>query len=522
MRAVPLIGRLLLVLAGAYLIRALTEEGTVPEQAGVVAGLLYAFAWIVAADRAGRAGSVLSASFHGTATALIAYPLIWETTAQFGFLSPTQSAWAVAGVSIPALLVATRNRLRGLAWILFLGAAGCAFLLMSRPEAVPPTTALYLLLGICLLWVGRTRDWPGLAWASALVADAAVLFLTARSLGGGEGRITPGTALTIQLALVFLYLGTFAYFSLRRQWRLTVFDVVQTALVLLIGFRGALAVAAETGTAETALGVGSLAAAVASYFVAFSWLQAERRRYFYYYTSVALVLVLLGSSVVLERPALPWSVLAIATAWLGARFGRVTLSLHGALYALAAALASLLLLHAGHAWAARAGTAWPTLSLTAYLALVAAAVCAWLPVRTDLPRWQGLSVLPRLVTGAVVVVGGGGVLLAGLVPPIAGTPGNDPDAAVLGVVRTFVLALATMACALAARSDRLRTASYFVYPLLVAGAIKLLLEDLPTGRAATLWISLLLYGLALITAPRIARSASAATPAEPPPAEGEG
>jgi hypothetical protein len=44
-----------------------------------------------------------------------------------------------------------------------------------------------------------------------------------------------------------------------------------------------------------------------------------------------------------------------------------------------------------------------------------------------------------------------------------------------------------------------------VYPTLAVGALKLLLDDLRKGRPATLFISFVLYGIALILAPRLAR-----------------
>ena len=47
---------------------------------------------------------------------------------------------------------------------------------------------------------------------------------------------------------------------------------------------------------------------------------------------------------------------------------------------------------------------------------------------------------------------------------------------------------------------------WLVYPLLALGGLKLLTEDLLSGRAATLSASFLLYGTALTLAPRLARS----------------
>ena len=80
--AFTLVGRTLLVMAGAYLARALTEVGLVPLAAGVALGLAYAVAWQALAARE-AAVRVASASFHSMASGLIAFPLIWETAASF-------------------------------------------------------------------------------------------------------------------------------------------------------------------------------------------------------------------------------------------------------------------------------------------------------------------------------------------------------------------------------------------------------------------------------------------------------
>jgi hypothetical protein len=46
---------------------------------------------------------------------------------------------------------------------------------------------------------------------------------------------------------------------------------------------------------------------------------------------------------------------------------------------------------------------------------------------------------------------------------------------------------------------------WLLYPVLGLGAVKLVLDDLRRGRPATLFLSFVLYGAALILAPRIAR-----------------
>ena len=72
------------------------------------------------------------------------------------------------------------------------------------------------------------------------------------------------------------------------------------------------------------------------------------------------------------------------------------------------------------------------------------------------------------------------------------------------------LAAAALALAWAGRSERFRESAWLVYPVLAAGGLKLLAEDLPRSRPATLFIALALYGGALIIAPRLLRTGTSA------------
>ena len=47
----PIVGRALLGLAGAYLLRAITESASIPRALGVAAGVVYALSWLWWASR---------------------------------------------------------------------------------------------------------------------------------------------------------------------------------------------------------------------------------------------------------------------------------------------------------------------------------------------------------------------------------------------------------------------------------------------------------------------------------------
>lgn len=516
LRAVTYSGRLLLVFAGAYLLRALTEGGTLPGLVGAGVGFAYALLWLFAAHRAGRRGQALAAAFHGAATALIAYPLAWEAATRFQLVSTPWAAVAVGFVAAAALAVALRDDLKGLAWLASAGALVISALLIVRPDGVVAVGLLFVLLGAATLVCAARRAWPLLPWVTAAAADAAVFYVTTVALGP-RTTVAPGAALAVQGALVVLYLGAFTRDLLVHGHPVRVFHVAQTVVVLAVGFRGALDVADATGTARLPLGLLSLAAAVAAYFAAFRLVPRSRRPQFFWFTTVAFVLVIVGSLRVLDRPALPWALLSVATSALGSRFGRVLVSLHGVAFAAAAALASGLLRGATAAWTALPTAAWPDLPASAWLSLAALASAAWLTARTDNPWWKEFAVLPRAVALALFSFASTGALLYPVATLLAGPAGPDRDPAALAVVRTGVLALATLLAAVVGRTARLRPAAWLVWPLLAAGPLKLVLEDLPRGRPSTLWISFLLYGSVLIVAPRLARSRAAApaAPAEP-------
>src|SRR5687768_7431154 len=74
-----LLGRSFIVFGGAYLLRALTESGRLPNAAGILIGFTYALFWLALAWRNGRA-SRISAQFHCVTALLIGQPIVWEAT----------------------------------------------------------------------------------------------------------------------------------------------------------------------------------------------------------------------------------------------------------------------------------------------------------------------------------------------------------------------------------------------------------------------------------------------------------
>lgn len=511
--SVSFVGRTMLVLAGAFLLRALTDAGTLPISLGVTLGLAYAGTWIVLADRASAAGKRASAGFHGIAAIVIGYPLLFEALNRFHLLSPAQVCALLVVLSGVALAVAARRRFEALAWFAALGGAATAIAIVPFGGRIAPSALYLVLLGVATLWLGYVRDWVYLRWPIALAANVAVVALALRAVrpGSPEG---PSTLLVVGVALLVLYLGSIAARTLVLDRAVVLFEAVQTAAVIAVGLGGAAFVTARTGTGATALGVASVAMGAAAYAVAFTF--AERRRHrvnFYFYGAVALVFVLAGAGLALPGKVLPivLGVLAVGIGALARRAGRLTLAAHAAAYGVGAIFSAGLLSAAARATFSSPAT-WEPLPSAALLVLALGAGAAWLTANAG-ARHTIVERLPRLSLLAAVAIGAEAVAVHFVVPLVAGR-GSATDLGALATVRTGVLVIAAFLLAWIGRAEAWREARWLVYPLLAATGLKLLLEDVSRSRPATLFLAFAAYGAALILVPRLRRRAApAAAPA---------
>jgi hypothetical protein len=85
---------------------------------------------------------------------------------------------------------------------------------------------------------------------------------------------------------------------------------------------------------------------------------------------------------------------------------------------------------------------------------------------------------------------------------------NETYGRVLASARTAALAISAAFLAGYSHRTRFGNLSWLVYTILVLGAVKLAFEDIAAGGAATLFLSLGLYGGALILAPRLLHTAA--------------
>ena len=523
-----LLGRTLLVLAGAYVVRASTDSRALPAALGVGLGLAYAAFWQLRADREALAGRRQSAAFHDLASSVIAFPLIWETTARFELLpAPAAYALLVAFLGL-GLAVAWHRRLVANAALTTLLALATTLALLQSTHA--PLVALQALLTIAagLEWLAlhESRGIPesvqlggrrppgsplpaGLRWATAFVLDAVALLLLAVALRPTFPEryvaCSLSSAAAALLAIPLLYLTSVAARTLWRGRPATSFDVVQGSAAVLLGCGGAWRLLSAHGL-SVALPVG-VALLIGALCYGAAFLLVERRAgrggSFYFYATVGLLLTFAGTSALGFGPrvSLAWDALGIAATVLGRAFDRMTLRVHGALFLTAAAVSTGLVVDSV---LALGGGATASLSGPAWVAALAAAV-GWLLLASDprAPR-AGFGRTPQLVLALLAVVGLGKAMQLGLWSVLAGPLAQDAGAA--AVARTALVAALALGLAGLARRGGLPELGWLVYPLIALGGLRLLSQDLRVGRPATLVVSFALYGLVLMLVPRLTRS----------------
>ena len=455
-----LAGKCLFVLAGAFLVRALTDSGTLPRGAGVALGLAYAMTWLVVADRTGRNGSVAAATAAtawGVTALVIACPLVWEASTRFNVLPPAGAAGALTAVAAAALGASVHRNLRALAWAAVLSVLATACLLLVATHALVAFGALLVVLAAGAGAASVRRGWAGLPWAPAVVADLVVLeaiWIAARPEGLPEAyaNLSPGAVLALALALFAAPLAGTVRRAFGRVRTPDAFEAVQLGAVL-----------------------------------------------FLMVFAVSRLTPLAGLP-----PSLVWGLAGFAAAVAPARAVGSIAPAYGAVLLVAGAFVSGLVAFAGHAFLGSPVAGMPPPDSVLVLSL--SAVATVLLARRVRAGACGLATRGAMFALACVsIVGAGALAERGLALLVA--PDGDPG--LTASVRSAVLAAASVLLASCRRLPTLSPLARLAYPVLAFSALKLLFEDLPHGRPSTLVATFVLYGAALMIVPRLLRSSRA-------------
>ena len=474
------IGRVLLGIAGAYLLRAVTEASLVPRLIGTLAGVLYACAWLVPWRT--RQDNRWAATLHGLTASAILAPLLWEATIRFHTVSSSAAAAILAMFIVLGQILAWRRDLSPLAGIVALaGSATALALMVATLDPIPFSAALAVAAAVVEYGACRGRV-LGMRWIVALAADFGaflLLYLLTRPQGLPEGYATIPLAavFAIQWALVAVYLASTSVRTLARGLDVLWFEIGQLVIVVALGIGSTLRLLHGTDVALVA-GAGCLAAAAGCYAASGTAQARGLTRNYHVYATFALVLAIAGSRLLMTGLplAMLWSALALVAIWFGERRGRNVLRIHSALYLAAAAVASGLMNWSPAISGAALMATSTALAYLLILRLRASTTLAW-------PERAPSAIVAGLLCWSLVA----------LATPLGGTR------------RT--IAISAMAIMLAWLGSRwgLKELVWLLVPWMAFGAIKLVLEDFSQGQSATLFVSLLVYGAALIALPRLLR-----------------
>lgn len=519
-----LIGKSLLGLALAYLLRALTESGSLGVAAGVGLGLVYALAWLFWAART-PATETLTVSLRALTSVLIMGPLLWEAHLRFQAITSWQTAAILVLFSVFGLGISWRKNLTAVALIssmagLFLSGA----LLLKTHDLLPYTTTL-LILALAVEASACLEHYLGERWVVAALADLAVLLMTfvaTRPPGSLEGYVPldRGAVLAVQISLVLIYLASTFVRTLGRGFNIAAFEVAQCVAAAVLSSTGALAVAQGHPAAVYSMGLFWVLCGAACYSVSFFFLgrHAGKDRNFHTYATFGLALALAGSWMLLHgwMAVALWSALAIFFVLVGAESGRMTLKLHAGVYLVLATFASGLALTANSRFfTAGAHPSAQAAGISIWIVAAASLAAYVLLLRAPVPALLSESGTLIYRSAAFLIAGSALWNLAGLgamaVAPVCHALGGGTETRdFCPTLLTAVLVAVAMTAALLFHRNQRVELKWFAWLVIGGASYKLVIQDFQQAHTFAIVVSLLFYGSALVLLPRLIRRESAA------------
>ncbi len=504
----PTLGRMLLAVAGAYVLRTLTDFGAVPYGVGVGLGLIYALLWLVIAARPNLEGSFPVAVTCSTSMFILA-SLMWEASQHTPVISGWASAAALAGFVLVGLSLSWRRQQIVISGIVSAAVTLTAAALLLATRDLFPFTLALLVIAAATEFAACLDHQTGTRALSAIVTDAAVLvfsWLMARQGGLPEAYApTPVRAvLAAQLLLILIYIAMAVSQTVIRRRTLTVFETAQTASALLIGMGGIVWVFKNNNAAMLELGISGLIGGLACYVASFLLFDHTNKWNFRAWTTFGLFLVLAGTFLPFSGSGfwLLWAACAIVSSWLAMGTRRPTLGLHSAVYLTLAAAVSGASSQPARMLFGEWSLSFPWLVT---IGALAAAIVSWAAIAMSSPadaaRWR--QQISSLVIAANIAWILSGIAVYALVSATAGVwVGRIPS----DTFATVALTSLSMALTWAGSRWRMRPLVWVAYGLMGIGAWKLATRDFLHEHNLTLVVSLLFYGCALIVLPRILRA----------------
>jgi hypothetical protein len=499
----PVLGKAMLGIAGAYVLRAIMESSSLPKQAIAAVAIAYALAWLVWAARAAATARFAGVIYAG-ASALILAPMLWELTLRFHVLPPALTAGVLGLFVLTATALAWKSDLAPVFWMADGAAALTALaLLIGTHVMVPFIAALLLMVVICEYAMARNRG-EAIRPLVAAVTDAAVWLLLFTYSGPQADRADYpqlGTlALLAPACLLFLIDGaSVAVKTMVLQRKITAFETIQAIIAFLLAAVSVLSFQPRSG--PIVLGVFCLVLSAACYTAAFAFFDhAPERNNFSLFATWSVALFLAGS-LWCAPPGWAAAVLGLAALVaivLGVRLGHITLEFHGLIYLVAAALACGLL---QYAFSALAGPMPSRPAWSIFLVSACAVLCYAVGKERVGEAWT--QQVLHLVPAFLAVFAMAALLTQGLLGLAALR--ITPDVFHVAFIRTLTICSVALGMAFGGSRWQRLEMTRIAYAALAFVAAKLFFEDLRHGRMEFIAASIFLVALTLIAVPRLTR-----------------
>ncbi len=472
--AVPMVGYALLGIAGAYLLRALTELGTVPRGMGVAAGIVYAASWLWLAART-SSGRRFAVAARVSTSILIFAPLIWESAVRFKAVSAWTAAAVVFAFCVAAEAISWRKNLKTIAAVVPAACAVLALVLMVGTYALAPFTLALLAIAATVEFAAVQEHVTGTRWVVAACADAAVLVLTVlvrrpEGLPEGYAPVSIWSAVAIQALLLVIYAASSMVRTLLRARNFAALEIAQTAAAFLLSAGGMVAITGH----NVPVGIFAMAGGIACYLLVTRLAGGRNRRA---YAAFGLLLIASATWLTMSGLALigAWSALAVLLSYWNPD---ESADAHAAVFLWLALMVSRVAERSVEVFFG-GRESFPV--APAAIVIVAAAL-SYFAVRRRMPALFIAAGLAGVAAGQLTAV---------LRFPCSGT--------VVLTASALVLAWAGM------RWHR-KELVWLMYAFLAAAGFRIAMRDLVLATTMELVIPLLLFGAVLVLLPRILRT----------------
>ena len=499
------LGRAMLGMAGAYLLRAVAEASLLPRTAVAGLAIVYAILWLVWAARV-PAGAWFASITYACTSALILAPMLWELTLRFKVLPVAVTACVLGAFVIAASALGWKRNTAPVLWVANLTAVAVALTLaIATRELTPFIAALLLMALICEYAAGR--DWDvGVRPVVALAADLgvwALIYIYASPADARPDYPVVGTAALIAPGLIlFLIFGASVVFRAAVKKRtITVPETAQAMIAFLLAACGWLYFGPRDGGNWLGICCAALSAAgYAAVFGIFDRGDLIGRRNYVVFACWSAALFVAGGWLCLPAVwfALCLGLAAIIFTVLGVRLRKLMLAIQGMVYLVAAAAVSGLL---EYALRALVGTLPGAPSWSVCFVTACAAVCYAAGRGGERELWMR-RILPAVCASVAI-----GALAAMLVEGFVGLASIslNPGPQHIAFLRTLTLCAMSLALAFSGAHWRRRELTGMGYGLLALMAVKMIFEDLRHGHLEFIAASIFLFAVTLIAVHPVAR-----------------